>query len=77
MFAEQFSRRDFLKITSISGVTVAFLNPVKVLSQTDVATSEVPALDWRDSKGGPASESMALQKSREARYLRATFAQKI
>jgi CO/xanthine dehydrogenase Mo-binding subunit len=53
MFAEQFSRRDFLKITSISGVTVAFLNPVKALSQTDIAPSDVPALDWRDSKGGP------------------------
>lgn len=52
MSHERFSRRDFLKVTSISGITVAFLNPVRALSQTNISSHTTPSLDWREANGG-------------------------
>ena len=52
MSFERFSRREFLKLTSISGVTVAFLNPLRALSQTNITPYAESALDWRDARGG-------------------------
>ena len=52
MSFERFSRREFLKLTSISGVTVAFLNPLRALSQTNITPYAESALDWRDAIGG-------------------------
>ncbi len=52
MASERFSRRDFLKVTSISGVTVAFMHPIKTLAQTNISPPLVPNLDWRAKAGG-------------------------
>jgi CO/xanthine dehydrogenase Mo-binding subunit len=52
MFLEPLSRRNFLKVTSISGVTVAFLNPFRSLAQTTIEPPEAPSLDWRSTTGG-------------------------